>query len=454
MKGGKETVYSMALSATSKVVTYFILLILANLFLKEVYGRAAFVMSIFTLVLFFSLVGVPYALVPWIVKKKDIRSVFNFLMILSFVCVIVGLIATWQHRWIMPLVFLFPFLLVRGFSGAYLYSKYKQHLVVLGDLIYAISSFILIYSLRYLSKGGIILGYAGATIITSLILILWTRRDLAPLFKKFKINFYIVKHYVNNAIVTSLIYISFAFLDLLDSTIIGILSTFENVAMYNVAGPISNVISLIPVTFGLFLLTKSSEMTDREYSRTILFRMMRMSFSFSFLSAIGIVSLSYWIISIFFPKYVGVEPFIAILISGVVFYSLYNMICSYLLGKVMPKKALFAIGFAAILNIVLDILLVSRFGLWGVCIATLVAHAVAFTILARRMRLLKSFWKVYLLILFIPLALYMQVYGLLLVVILIPLLLFCKLLKMEDIYFVRVIIKDILKIRPRIKPLK
>ncbi|MBU3940394.1 MAG: polysaccharide biosynthesis C-terminal domain-containing protein [Nanoarchaeota archaeon] len=450
MEDGKGVAYSMVLLATSKVVTYFLLLILANLFLKEVYGRAAFVMNIFTLVLFFSLVGVPYALVPWIVKKRDINSVFHFLMLVSIFCVIAGIIITWQHKWVMPLVFLFPILLVRGFSGAYLYSKYKQHLVVMADLIYIFFAFILIYLFRHFSKGGIIMGYAIAALIPSMILIFLTRKDLAPLFNKFKINFYIVRNYIGNAIITSLIYISFAFLDLLDSTIIGILSTFENVAMYNVAGPISNVISLIPVTFGLFLLAKSSEIIDRKHSRMILSKMMRVSFSLSFLSAIAVVSLSYWIVSIFFPKYIGIEPFIAILISGVVLYSAYNMICSYLLGRLMPRKALFAIGFAAILNIILDVLLVPKFGLWGVSIATFIAHLVAFTILVKKMGLFKSFYKIYLLILFIPLALYMEVYGLLLIVLLVPLLIFAGLLKKEDIYFARDIVKDIFKIKPKI----
>ncbi|MBU2406701.1 MAG: hypothetical protein KKA26_01810, partial [Nanoarchaeota archaeon] len=148
MKGGRETAYTMVFSVLSKVATYFLLLIFANLFLKEVYGRVAFVMSIFNLILIFVLMGVPYILVPWIINKKDSRSVFYFLMLISFVCVVLGIIFSWNHKWVMPLVFLFPFVLIRGFSMAFLNVKYKYHFVSFMELVYAFLSLVFIYSLR------------------------------------------------------------------------------------------------------------------------------------------------------------------------------------------------------------------------------------------------------------------------------------------------------------------
>ncbi|MBU1245479.1 MAG: hypothetical protein KJ791_04875, partial [Nanoarchaeota archaeon] len=177
MKGGRETAYTMVFSVLSKVATYFLLLIFANLFLKEVYGRVAFVMSIFNLILIFVLMGVPYILVPWIINKKDSRSVFYFLMLISFVCVVLGIIFSWNHKWVMPLVFLFPFVLIRGFSMAFLNVKYKYHFVSFMELVYAFLSLVFIYSLRNFDKSGIVFGYTIALFLQSVILFFLARKD-------------------------------------------------------------------------------------------------------------------------------------------------------------------------------------------------------------------------------------------------------------------------------------
>ncbi|MBU2475292.1 MAG: polysaccharide biosynthesis C-terminal domain-containing protein [Nanoarchaeota archaeon] len=445
MKGGRETAYTMVFSVLSKVATYFLLLIFANLFLKEVYGRVAFVMSIFNLILIFVLMGVPYILVPWIINKKDSRSVFYFLMLISFVCVVLGIIFSWNHKWVMPLVFLFPFVLIRGFSMAFLNVKYKYHFVSFMELVYAFLSLVFIYSLRNFDKSGIVFGYTIALFLQSVILFFLARKDILFLFKKITFNLIPIKNYISKAFLNSLSYVSFAFLDRVDSFILGFLSTFENVANYNVAGPIANVIILIPFSLGMFLLTKSSEVKDNVNSRSLLSRILRISFSFSFLAAIGIISLAKLIILVFFPKYVGIEPFILILLIGVVFYSLYHLIYVYLLSKLRPEKAFFPIGIAALLNIILDILLVPKFGLYGICFATMISHLVAFTILSVKVRMIKRFSLVYLLVLFLPLAYKMGVYGLLLIILLIPLLIILKLLQKQDLVLISNITKTLFK---------
>ncbi|MBU1246189.1 MAG: polysaccharide biosynthesis C-terminal domain-containing protein [Nanoarchaeota archaeon] len=195
----------------------------------------------------------------------------------------------------------------------------------------------------------------------------------------------------------------------------------------------------------MFLLTKSSEVKDNVNSRSLLSRILRISFSFSFLAAIGIISLAKLIILVFFPKYVGIEPFILILLIGVVFYSLYHLIYVYLLSKLRPEKAFFPIGIAALLNIILDILLVPKFGLYGICFATMISHLVAFTILSVKVRMIKRFSLVYLLVLFLPLAYKMGVYGLLLIILLIPLLIILKLLQKQDLVLISNITKTLFK---------
>ena len=450
-KGKKEAFYSMFFSILSKISTYILLLILANLFLKEIYGKVAFVMSIFNLILFVCVMGAPDALVPWIIRKKDTNSVFYFLMSLSLVVMVIGIIILWDHKWALPIVFTLPFLALARFSNAYLFSRYKYHLVDLAGFLYIVLSVIFIYLFRSYQGFGIILGYSIGYVLISFFLIYLARKNISEFFVKFKYNFPVIREYVKKALATSLLAASFAFLGWIDSVILGWLSTFENVAQYNIAGPISNVVNLIPISVGLFLLTRTSELGDRLKIRKILKRTLRISFSFSLLGSIVLSSLAYLVINIFFPKYVGIEVFIVILLMGMVFFSLYHLIYRYLLGKLKPEKALLPILIAAVLNIVLEILLIPKFGLYGICIATLLSHLVAFTLLAIKIRVLKQFSLSYLLVLFIPLAYYMEYYGLLLLIVVVPLLFFFKLIKKGDVYVIIKTLKDILQIESKKK---
>ena len=146
------------------------------------------------------------------------------------------------------------------------------------------------------------------------------------------------------------------------------------------------------------------------------------------------LSLIFPIINTFFPKYVGVEGYIAILSTGILFYALYSLIYIYETGKLEPEKAFWPVFLAAIINLVLDIILIPQYGLYGITAATTIAHAFAFTTLFYKSGLLKEFSKVFLMILFIPLSYYAGVLGILLIPIAFSLSYWVGLIKEGDLF--------------------
>tara|TARA_Y100000310_G_C20687151_1_gene819796 strand:- start:1119 stop:2471 length:1353 start_codon:yes stop_codon:yes gene_type:complete len=445
MKGKKETVYSMGFSLLSKGVTYFLLLVLANFFLVEAYGKATFALNIFYLSSILTLASGSEILIPWIMKKKDVRSVFYFMLILGIIINIIGVIVTWNHKWAMPLAFLVPMLVFGNIARSFLQAKYKYHLANLLGLVYVIITLIVVILLRNYGALGIILGYSIAYFTITLLYINLVKSDIKNLLRKVQIKKSSIKAYLKKAMITATVALSFSFLAWIDSTILGWLSTFENVAIYNIASPIANAISLIPTSIGFFLLSRTSDSLSNRTKKVFFFKTIRICFTFSLLGAIVITSSSFLIIKYLFQQYIGSEPFIAILILGMIFYSIYHLIYTYTLGYLHPEKAFTPIIFAAIVNVVLDIILIPHFGLYGICFATLIAHFIAFTWLAIRIKILRRFMGIYLLILFIPLAYFLQIYGLILVPIALALAFFFRVIKMEDLFTIYNTIKDIIK---------
>ncbi|MBI2109684.1 polysaccharide biosynthesis C-terminal domain-containing protein [Candidatus Woesearchaeota archaeon] len=432
MAGKKETIYVFGLGVLSKVITYVLLLVFANYFAKQEYGEASFVMSLFHLILYFSLIGIPYVLVPWIVKERDVHSVFYSLLFLVLAITGLGVYLSLDKLWIMPLVLSYPFLYLRGIAGSYLQARYRYDTLQISNTLFQLLTLGIVFFYKELGKTGIILGYGASYFIVSLFLIFVERKALLNLFSRFRFKFRTILEYAGKGLITSLLYVSFAFLNWIDSTILGVLSTFENVASYNVAGPISNIITMIPISLGMFLLTRSAELHGVKSAR-VLKRVVRISYTLSIITAIILISFIHLITGIFFPKYAGIELYITILTVGILFYCVYNLFYAHLVGQIYPEKALLPIGSAALSNILLDIILIPKYGLYGITAATMLSHILAFTLLLWKLGMLKNFWPVYLMSFSLFAVYYLGYYGILSLLAIVPLLFLFKLINKEDI---------------------
>ncbi len=429
----REIVYFIACQGISKIITYFSLLLLANYFLISVYGRAAFVIAVFNLVTTLTCMGLPFNFIPWYMKKKDTRSVVYFLMILSLAVMIFGLIIAGKHFWILPLVVSIPFVTLQRISRSVLWAEYKAHIAQIFDPIYILIVFFGLILFKGFDKLGIMMAYGIANILISIWLIYITRKKISLMFDRFKIKIKEAWSYMKGGIIATILLASFSILAWSDSVILGFLSSFENVAIYNIAGPISSVIYMIPAALQAFLITRASEIKKKEEYSNLIEKAMKASFVISLFFAILISSLVFYIIKIFFPKYIGAEIYVAILLVGMVAYSIYSMIYTGLISRFGQSQGLLPISIAAVINIVLDILLIPKYGLYGVVFATIIAHLFALTYLMIKSRALLKYILVYPVLGFIILAYYLGLYGILIAVLSLVILYFAKFFSFGDI---------------------
>ena len=125
----REVVGVFGVSFVSKLLTYFLLLVLGNLYLVEDYGASTFAFGVFNIVLFFSLVGLPDTMVPWIIQRRDYRSILYFLLSLNVLVCGAGLFVAFYHPWLLPLVLFYPFSLLSAFGRVFLRIQHRYRLI-------------------------------------------------------------------------------------------------------------------------------------------------------------------------------------------------------------------------------------------------------------------------------------------------------------------------------------
>ncbi|MFA5175701.1 MAG: polysaccharide biosynthesis C-terminal domain-containing protein [Candidatus Nanoarchaeia archaeon] len=447
MEGKKETVYYFGLTFISKFITYLLLLILANYFYISEYGKASFALAVFNIIYFFMLIGLPDLFVPWFIHKKDVNSVFYFLVLLTGIFTVLGLAFTLIfYPWILPLAISLPFLLVYLVGYSIFRIKKQYHLLKISDILFIFLVFISVFFLKSYGKFGITLGYSVAYILTSFFIFSLTRKEIFGLAKTFKLDFKAIFLYLKKGLSTALIILSYLFIGWIDTVILGAMSTFDNVARYNISSPIANILTIVPLSLSMFLLTRISEVKKEKLSLSIFNRALRLSTSFSLLLGIGILSLLNILLKIFFKQYMDIGIYVTLLMIGIFLFCIYTLIATYLSAKLTPEKTVLPITIAALLNIILDILLIPNYGLLGICIATLIAHTVAFILLLSKMKLLIKYFYIIPLSVLLLIAFYLGLYGLILIPIVILSLFLFKLINLEDLKVVKGVIFKILRI--------
>ncbi len=446
-KGKKEVMYVFLLFLFSKVFSYASLLVFANLYVAAEYGAGAFAWSLFNIVLFITCLGLPDALVPWLLKKKDVRSVFSFLVCINLVVFIGGLlfmVFSSSYRWMLPLIILLPFMFLDMVARAVLKSQFKYHMSQLASNFFVMLTVVFAFFLKDFGKFGVTFAYSVAYLIPALWLV-WLTRKSFYLFVKPRWDGAVIGEYVKKGGYTSLAGACFALLTWVDASLLGSLSTFENVARYSVAGALANLVAAVPLALSHFTLSRAAAVRSQEKSFAILSRTVRLSYALSLLVAITVVSLSFVLIRIFFAQYRGVELFVAVLCTGLLWYAVYSLVASFLVGRLQQEKMLFPIAVGALVNVVLDIVLIPWFGLYGIVLATLAGHGVAFIWLASKEQV--KGWFLYFLIapVFVLLAFFLRVYGLLLLPVAVGVLVWLRLITKEDIGIVLQVIRRVVR---------
>ncbi len=162
----------------------------------------------------------------------------------------------------------------------------------------------------------------------------------------------------------------------IDTLCLGWLDTYRNVGLYNAASPTARIVIGISVAASASLLPLMASSDQKE----IYWRQSQRFTTFFLFPATGIlISMPEWILKLLFKdEFVLAKNSLIILAVGMFFFALYTLSTSVFQGLGMPSIPMYILLVSAILDIILNVILIPIYHINGASMSTSISCVYAF----------------------------------------------------------------------------
>lgn len=390
----------------NKVVQFFTVTVLVRVISVGEYGDYTYAMSIMNVVLLLEGLGVTTGILQYCSVSKDEKEkigIFKYgskigIVVNSILCIGMLLYAIFgniaiegSRRFIIMLAFIPMFTLVFNTIQVYLRSTFRNNefsiLTTFNTIVYCIATI----SLSYLMQAkGLIIGMYIAYISTILLGIWFIRKDLQCSVKIDDFNFNKVK-FMKYSIVTVLTNAMSQILYLLDTLLIGVVTKDSAVlAAYKNATTIPFNLAFIPMSIMVFAYPYFAQhKDDKKWLGTKVSQLTKALLVINLIIGIGGIVFAKPIISIVFSsKYLGSVPCFIVLMVGYVISGTFRIPYGNIIASQgMVKVNLIIAIISGLASVVLDVVLISRFGSLGAAYAStlvMIISSIIQTIVVRK----------------------------------------------------------------------
>lgn len=394
--------------AISKIATYLYNVITVRTFGQEIYGIFSLTLMIAGIFLSFFSLGLQSGILRYVSfyrgkeEKEKIKYIFRFSLKFTLLISIIGglllfflsdliSISIFHNSDLSMFIKLFaifiPISLIAGIFNTILrsyeiikwYSFIGNILVNLVQL--SLLGILIFFNVRNLA---IILSY-NLGMLAMLISAFWVcKRKIPDIFNKPEINKeqgkILIKELLSYSWPIMFMGLVISFFSYIDSFSIGYFRTISEVGLYNVAVPISYLLQIVPLLF----LQLFFPIITKEYSRKNNALIKNLSKQVS--KWIFILNLPFLIIIILFPgavigflfgsEYVAAANVLRFLSLGGFFYSIFSVSDNLLSMAGKSRISLFNFIITAIINIVLNIILVPSYGIEGAAFSAMISYLI------------------------------------------------------------------------------
>jgi O-antigen/teichoic acid export membrane protein len=373
-------------------ISFFISIYIARYLGPSNYGLLNYVISFVGLFAFLSSFGVDGIVSREIIKdhdKKDeiigtafyLKIIGSLLAILSIVIVSISIT---KDIFTLGLILLFSLNFIpQAFNviETYFQSQVLSKKVVTAQFIANIISTILKVLCIILGKGifWLTLIYVVETSIYALILV-FSFRKFGNHLRKWKFNINIAKNLLKDSWPLMLSSIAIGIYMKIDQVMIKNMLGNEQAGIYAVAVRLSEVWYFIPgiICTSLFPAIINAMHTDNELFISRMRKLYFLVFWFSIIMAVFVTIFSYGIIKILFGlQYMAAITTLQIYVWAGISVSLGIASSQYLLAKNMTKIFFYNTLFGAMVNVILNMILIPKMGINGAAFATLISYTVA-----------------------------------------------------------------------------
>ncbi|MBR9703237.1 flippase [Candidatus Woesearchaeota archaeon] len=408
----KKAVWGMSLVAVglffANVFGYLLRLLLADKLTVAEYGLVFSVMAFFGLISIFRGFGLSGALVKYVseaLAKKKYSKIKEYLAWTGWIIfltdvfiVIVGfLLADWLGAvyfkndsaallvriFAITLIFQSLTIVTKSSLQAYQRMGLSSLFEILRSLFLFVATAILLWA-GY-GVAGVMYAYLVAFFALSIIFMFIMGRVLKkPLSTKTKLTKIGIKKLFRFGLPMMFAGMASLILSFSDTFLLTLLSTLEEVGLYQVAQPTANLLLFIPVVLSIVMFPIIAELWAKK-KKGLIEAAAADLYAYAFLAMcpliIGFVAFRKIIINLLFgAKYLAGSDILLVLAFSVFFLVLNAINTALISGIGKPKIITISIISGAILNIILNLLLIPLYGGLGVAIATLVSSITIFLV--------------------------------------------------------------------------
>jgi O-antigen/teichoic acid export membrane protein len=150
------------------------------------------------------------------------------------------------------------------------------------------------------------------------------------------------------------------------------------VGVYSIAVILAESLWHVSSSVATVLMPRVSASQSLQRARTLASRSARLSLAGTALLAVPIGIFSPWLISLLFgSEFRGAAPALAILLPGIVIFSVEYVLASYLAGRGYPQLVTVVAFIALVVTVVLNLWLVPKWGIRGAALASTISYAAA-----------------------------------------------------------------------------
>jgi O-antigen/teichoic acid export membrane protein len=361
--------------------------LLIGIILSRILGAAGFgqyssIIVVPMIVIGFTQLGIRRSSMYHLGAGKDsedniVSAIFILLLITSFLTIIIsGLVFLFSESKFDPvsltiIMLTVPFVLCNVFAGGIFLGKreiLRANILNSGPTLMNLVFVILLVWIFRLSVTGAFLALLFANIVMSGFVFYIIKKSYHITWKYHE---KIMKSMVRLGVVFALSIFIMQLNYRIDIILLKRLSTLEQIGLYSLATQIAEQLWHIPYAIEAIVLTRSAGTTDEQASNRTVASIMRVSFLICILFC-GIIYLlaPYLIPLVFGSDFIGSVPMIRGILPGVLLLVVFRILNSRLAGMGKPQVAIYSFIPALIINLILNIIWIPRYGGLGAVWAT------------------------------------------------------------------------------------
>jgi len=282
---------------------------------------------------------------------------------------------SFTNLYIFLVLMMIPFRLAMAYFGGIFIGKEQigrsNFINWFSEFIHLIAVVVFVWLMDWQMAGAL-----SALLVAHVFITIWA---LYFLHKEFGLRLHFRKEIIRSLLSMGFLFaLSFVIIQLnyrIDILLLQKFSTMEEVGYYSLGVSIAEKLWQLPLAIGVVLMSRTVNTADQDAINKTTARLVRVSFIAGLIASVALYLLSPWLLpAIWGDKFQPSVVIIQYILPGILFISIYRVLSSRLAGIGKPQVSIYVFLPALVINILLNLWWIPRYGAFGAVLATNVSY--------------------------------------------------------------------------------